>query len=136
QIAKHEQRLLVRNFAVVEPHVVKHGAVQLQDIGPAVVIVVEKLHRDAAQQNRFVSDAGAKRIVIEGAIVIVVVQAIQFEIKMRDVDILPAVAVDVGGVDAHAGFVAAIFAGGDSGSQRDILERSVVLVEEKKIRPG
>ena len=49
---------------------------------------------------------------VERSVLIVVVEAIQFEIEMRDVNILPAVAVNVGGVDAHAGFVAAIFAGG------------------------
>src|SRR2546430_8309616 len=55
---------------------------------------------------------------------------------MRDVDVLKTAAVDVGGVDAHAGFVAAVFAGGDAGDEGDVLESAVVIVEEKKIGPG
>ena len=36
------------DFAVVELNIVQHGAVELQDVGPAVVVVIHKLHRDAA----------------------------------------------------------------------------------------
>src|SRR5690242_17485846 len=55
---------------------------------------------------------------------------------MGDVDVLQAAAIEVGGVNAHAGFIAAVFAGGDAGDEGDILKGAVVLVEEKKIRPG
>ena len=101
---------------MIELNVVEHGAVELQDIVPAVVVVVEKLHGDAAQQDGLVADAGAKGVVGEGPVVVVVVKTVQFEIEMGDVDVLPAVAVDVGGIDAHARFVTAIFAGGEAGN--------------------
>src|SRR5882724_9046660 len=55
---------------------------------------------------------------------------------MGDVDILRAAAECVGGVDAHAGFVPAVFAGGDAGDKRDVLKCAVVFVDEQKIRPG
>src|SRR5579871_1137343 len=55
---------------------------------------------------------------------------------MRDVDIEPSISVDIRGIDPHACFIAAIFAGGDAGKQRDILERSVVFVNEEEIGPG
>src|SRR5260370_32909637 len=55
---------------------------------------------------------------------------------MGDVNVLPAVAVNVGGVNAHACFVAAVFAGGDAGEKRDVLKSAVVLVDEEKIGPG
>src|SRR5260221_188858 len=55
---------------------------------------------------------------------------------MRDVEVLEAAAVDVGGVDGHACFVAAVFAGGDAGDEGDVFEGAVVIVEEKKIGPG
>src|ERR1700693_4069817 len=87
QIPKHEQRLLVRNFSVIEVHVVEHRTVQLQNVRPAVVVVIQKFHGYAAQQNRLVADAGMKSVVVEGAVVIVVVQAVQLEIKVRDVDV-------------------------------------------------
>ena len=72
----------------------------------------------------------------KGAVLIVEVETIQFEVEMGDVDVLPAVAVDIGGIDAHAGFVPPIFAGGDPGNQRNIFERSIVFVDEQEIRPG
>src|SRR6266852_665976 len=121
---------------MIKLDVVEHGAIQLKYVGPAVVIVVEKFHGDAAQENRFVADAGAIGGIIESAILIVMVKAIQFEIEMRDVDILPAIAVDVGGVDAHPCLVAAVFAGGHSRNEGDILKGAVMLVDKKKIRPG
>ena len=68
QVAKHQQRLFVSDLAVIELHVVEHGAVQLQNVGPAVVVVIQKFHRNAAQQDGFVADAGAKGIVVEGSV--------------------------------------------------------------------
>src|SRR5258707_1051082 len=59
---------------MIELDVVEHGAIQLQYVWPTVVIVVEKFHGDAAQQNRFVSDAGMIRVVIKSSIVIVMVE--------------------------------------------------------------
>src|SRR5215471_17556468 len=55
---------------------------------------------------------------------------------MGDVNVLRAVAVNVGGVNAHAGFVATVFAGSKAGDERDILESAVVIVKKKKIGPG
>ena len=75
-------------------------------------------------------------VVVEGSILVVVVQAIQLEIQMRDVNVLPAIAVHVRRVDAHSRFVAAVLARRNAGNQRNILKRSIVFVEEKKIRPG
>ena len=103
---------------------------------PAVVVVIQKFHGDAAVEDGFVADAGAIRVVVEGSVMVVVVEAIQFEIEVRDVDVEPAVAIHVGGVDAHAGFVTAVLAGRHAGNERNILKGSVVLVEKKKIRPG
>src|ERR1700756_2230269 len=47
QVMKHEQRFFVGDFAVIEVHVVYHGSVGLQDIRPAVVVVVNKLCSDS-----------------------------------------------------------------------------------------
>src|SRR6266481_6216475 len=55
---------------------------------------------------------------------------------MGDVNVLEAAAVDVGGIDAHASFVAAVLAGRDTGDERDVFEGAVVIVEKKKIGPG
>ncbi len=44
EVTEHQQRLFVRDFTVIEGHVVDHCAVGLQDVWPAVVIVVHELH--------------------------------------------------------------------------------------------
>ncbi len=77
----------------------------------------------------------AKCVIREGSILVVVIETIQFEVEMSDVDILPSVAVHVGSIDAHAGFVASIFTGRHSGNQRDVFKSSVVLVDEQKVWP-
>src|SRR6266853_5864383 len=76
------------------------------------------------------------RVVIESSIVIVAVETVQFKIEVGDVHVLPAVAVDIGGIDAHARFIAAVLAGGHSGDERDVLKRAVMPVEEEEIGPG
>src|ERR1043165_6637239 len=54
---------------------------------------------------------------------------------MGDVDILPAIAVYVGGVDAHSCFVPAVLACRHPRYERDVVKFSIVLVDEKKIWP-
>src|SRR5437899_9623321 len=58
------------------------------------------------------------------------------EVEMRDVDILPAVAVHIRSVNAHTRFVAAVFAGCQAGNHGNILKSPIMLVDEEKTRPG
>ena len=51
EVAVHQQRFFVGDFAVVEAHIVQHGSIELQDVRPSIVVVVEKLGGDAAQQT-------------------------------------------------------------------------------------
>ena len=120
---------------MIEGNIVEHGAVELQDIVPTVVVVIQKFHRYATQQHCFISDARVECVIGECSIVVVVIEPIQFEVEMSDVNVLPSVAVHVGRIDAHAGLVAPILAGGDSRHQGDVFEGSVVPVDKKKIRP-
>src|SRR5262249_51686216 len=75
-------------------------------------------------------------IVSERPILIVVVEAIEFEVKMRNVNIEPAVAINIRSIDPHACFVAAVFTGRQAGNQRDVFESAVALIDEQEIRPG
>jgi len=76
EIVKHQQRFLVADFAVIKLDVVDHRAIDLDDVGPAVVIVIEKFHGDAAEENAFVADAGAEGGVGESAVFVGCVEAI------------------------------------------------------------
>src|SRR5580700_8627701 len=55
---------------------------------------------------------------------------------MRDVNILPTIAINVSGVDAHARLISPIFTGRDAGIEGDIFKRSVVLIDKQKVWPG
>ena len=102
---------------MIELNIVDHGAVGLHDIVPAIIVIVQKFHGYATHQDRFVTDAGAIGHIGEGAVPIVVVETIQFEVQMSDVHILPAIAVHVGGIDAHAGLIASVLTHGQAGDQ-------------------
>ena len=121
---------------MVERDIVEHGAVELQNIVPAIVVVIEKLRGHAAQQHRFVTDARAECLIGKSAVMAVAIETVQFEVEMGNVKIHPPIAVDVGGVNAHARLVSTIFAGRHARDQGDVFKRSIVLVNEKKIRPG
>ena len=54
---------------------------------------------------------------------------------MRDVQVLPAIAINVGSIDAHSGFVAAVLTGGNPGDERHIIECAIMLVDEEEVRP-
>src|SRR5437667_7862897 len=54
---------------------------------------------------------------------------------MVDIYVQPAVPIHIRGVDTHSRLVAAVFARRHSRNQRYVLKRSVVIVEEQKIRP-
>ena len=60
EIAEHEQRFFVGDFAVIEMNVVHHCAVELNDVRPAVVIIIDKFHGDAAEEDGFVANAELK----------------------------------------------------------------------------
>ena len=117
QVAEHQLGFGILDLGVVKVDVVEHGAVHLADVRPAVVVVIHELHRDAAQENRLVADAGGVGGVVKGLVVVVVIEAVELEIEMGHVDVEPAVAVHVGGVDAHAGLVLAILAGRHAGAE-------------------
>ncbi len=114
EVAKHQQRLFVRDFAVVQADVIEHRAIQLQDIRPAVIVVIKKFHRNPAQEDGFVADTGPIGGVVKRAVAVVVIQTIQFEIEVGDVNILPTVPIHIRRIDAHPRFVTAIFTGGEA----------------------
>ena len=78
-------------------------AVGEEQIDGAVVVVIEELQPPAAQQARRLRDAVDVRDVAEGLVLVVLVEREHLLIDVGDEQILLAVAVEVGGIDAHAG---------------------------------
>ena len=93
-------------------------AVGEEQIDEAVVVVVEELEAPAAQQARRLRDAVKRRDIRERLVALVLVEREHLLIDVGDEEILLAVAVDVGGIDAHAGARPAVDAEADFGGER------------------
>src|SRR6185503_14680641 len=135
EIAEHEQRLFVADEAVVELYVVDHCSIRLQNVRPSVVVVVDKLGRHSTEQDCFIADTGAIGHIGEGSVPVVVIEAIQLKIQVSNVDVQIPISINISGIDAHAGFIPAIFTGSKSGNQRNVLEGPVVAIFKKEIGP-
>src|SRR5258708_6790522 len=64
---------------------------------------------------------------------IVAVDRIHFLVDVGDEQILPAVLIEIGGIDAHAGAFAPVLTVGHAGAETHLFKFSVVLVHEKEI---
>ena len=105
-------------------------AVDLDDVGPAVVVVVDEA---AAPRHVVVVDAnaGCESDVAEGSVAVVVVQVARVvgEVGLEDVE--PAIAVVVGYGNTHASLLMAVVVVGAAGHYRDVGECAVVIVLEQ-----
>src|SRR5437879_6231328 len=104
-------------------------AVGYEDVGPAIVVVVEEETAEAERDERRASDFGLRGFVDEQAVAFVVVERDHLIGKVADDDAGVSAAVIVGGVGAHAGAGYAVFTEGDAGGDAALFERSVFLVE-------
>ncbi len=101
------------------------------EIGIAVVVVVEELQPPAAQEARSLADLAG--LVQEGEVFLVLVEAEEFLIDVGDEQVLPAVAVVVGGVNAHPRARRARVAEGHARGQADLLEPAAATVHEEEV---
>ena len=110
-------------------------AVADQDVGPAIVIEVEKA-ATPAQKLRVCAQSRGKGGVLKGAATEVVVERgrIAGEVCLDQVEI--AIEIIVGGGDAHAGLWLAIWTEGTPGLDGDIFKSSVLFVVVKRARGG
>src|SRR5712692_9890363 len=118
---------------MVELDVVEDVAVDDEQVAPAVVIEIEEARAECAVENAGLADAGGDGVVGEGAVAIVAVEAVELEIKMADEKVGQAVVGDVGGVGAHAGFGAAVFAEASAGSEAGVAKGAVAIVEVEEV---
>src|ERR1017187_3424373 len=107
-------------------------AVDDEEVGPAVVVVVEKLCAKTKIGSADGSDTRGARDIGELAVVVVVVEVVGIVGEVGLDDVGPAIAIVVGGVDAHASLLAAITTVGDAGLDADLGESAfaVVVVEQ------
>src|SRR5579871_983813 len=85
-------------------------AVGDEDVGPAVVVVVEEEAGEAESDQGVASDFGLRSLVDEQAVALVVVEGDHLVGEVADQNARMTAAVVVGGVGAHAGAGHAVLA--------------------------
>src|SRR5215472_1312397 len=110
-------------------------AISDQDVDPAIVVKIDEADTPAKEARVF-SEAGLKGLVFENQIADVAIKAgsVAGEIRFYHVEV--AVAIVVGGRDAHSRLRLSVRAIGGAGFNGDIGERAVVIVAVKRRRRG
>ena len=103
-------------------------AVGDEDVGPAVVVVIEEEAAEAERHQGVAADLGLWGFVDEEAVALVVVERDHLVGEIADNQAGMAAAVVVGSVGAHAGAGNAVFAEADSCSDSALFECAVFLI--------
>src|SRR5207302_7190706 len=105
-------------------------AVHLNNIGPAIVVIVDET---ASPGDVLVVDAdtGGEGYITEGAIAVVVIEiaCVIGEVGFENIE--PAVAVVVRNSNSHPGLLVPIFAVGASSDHRNVGEGTVMIIAEQ-----
>src|SRR5258708_30584925 len=100
-----------------------------ENIGPAVVVVIEEETAKTERDQGGAAHFGLRRFVDEQAVALVVIERDHLVGEVADDDAEAAAAVVVGGVDAHAGASDSIFAESYSWWNSAFLEATVLLIQ-------
>src|SRR5262249_23769227 len=122
------------NFERLNLNHVVRMAIRQNQIGIAVVIVIEETQTPAAEQTRCRPNLAGP--VDEGQIFFIVIETEQFLIDIGDEQILPTVVVVIGRIDAHSRTRRTRIAVSDSGQQTDFFKLSLPFIDEKKVCEG
>ena len=137
-LMKKQEWLLVPNLTRVPPDHVVRMAVGQDQIERAVVVIVEVLESPAAQKPGSLRNAVRVRDVVKRLVFVVSVKRKHFLIDIRHKEILPAIVVQIAGVDAHTGTRLAVVAKCYLGLQRNFFPAGLsgcvrTAVDEQKI---
>src|SRR5215510_4255172 len=110
--------------------------VSYEDVASPVVVVIDEERAETAVPESRVAEFGRERGVFKRPAAQISIEAGVLEIEVRDKNVRPAVAINVGGVGSHARFGLAVFADGDAGLEGYFAEATVVIVAEEEIRVG
>src|ERR1700722_5100683 len=102
-------------------------------IAVTVIVVVKKLCTPPAHKTGYSTHPEGAGLITERFVVIVAVKGIHFPIHVCDHQILPAVLIVIGRVDAHARTGAAILAVSNVGVEANLVKLTVTAVHKEKI---
>src|SRR5215472_10515728 len=111
-------------------------AIYDEQVDVAIVIVIEEFQSPPAHQPGDATDAHRPGDIVESQVVVVFVHGIHFMIHVRDEEVLPAILIEVRGIDAHPRARPPLLAEGHAGIQADVHEFSVFLIEKQEILDG
>ncbi len=109
------------------------GAVHDVDIEPPVVVVIDPAGTEAGERVARRAQPGERRTVVEAPAPIVDVQGVGLLVEVRHEQVFVAVAVEVGGVDPHAGLRLAVRVERAPGEQRRVRERAVAAIDPELV---
>src|SRR5579863_3245014 len=125
EIAEQVRRLGIADALLYSADGVFDMSVSNKNVGPAVVVVVEKETSEAESDQSRAAHFRLRSLVHEQPVAFVVVERDHLIGEVCDQDARVAAAIIVGGVHAHAGAGNAVFAESDAGWDAVFLEGSV-----------
>src|SRR5260221_124312 len=99
----------------------------------AIVVIIEELYAPAAHEPGGTADSGCTGHVIEGFVVPIAINGVHLLIDVGDEQVLPAVLIEVRGVDAHARSSPAVLTEANTGSEANFFKLAVAAVSKEKI---
>src|SRR5258706_6624658 len=110
--------------------------VSKEQIEIAVIVVVEEFQAPPAHQAGRRCNSSDSRLVVEGFVVVVLVERIHFAINVGDEQVRPTVFVEICCIDSHSRSRAAFRTIGNSCLGSNFLEAASVAVHEEKVSDG
>ena len=129
QIAEQVRRFRVGDALLHPLDFVFNVAVGHENIGPAVVVVIEEEATESQRDQGVAPNLRTRSLVHEEPVALVVVERDHLVREVGDHKAGPAGAVVIRGIHAHAGARHSIFAEGNPRRDRLLLEGPVLLVE-------
>ena len=102
-----------------------------EQIDVAVVVVIEKPQAPAAHRSSRVPDPVRRREIVEGAVLVVVIDGVHLLIHIGHAQVLPTVLVEVCGIDTHPGPGPAVSTVSDSRLDPLVLELALTIHPQK-----
>src|SRR5882672_8908295 len=99
----------------------------------AIVVIIEELYAPAAHELSRAADSGCTGHVVEGFVVSITINGVHLLIDVGNEQVLPAILIEVRGVDAHARSSTALLAECNTGGETNFFKLAVAAVSKEKI---
>src|SRR5205823_2359041 len=98
--------------------------------------IIEELYAPAAHEPSRTADSGCTGYVVKGFVVSIAINGVHLLVNVGDEQVLPAILIEVCGVDAHARSSASVLAESNTGGEANFFKFAVAAVSKEKILDG